>query len=291
MHRTILILFACTLATVPGHSRADMIAGLPADPSRTDEYAGGNFWGNGLNLTGVGNTAGTAGTGQWGTLISPSFFVTASHYPPSGSLTFTNAAGVSYTFAIASETSRIAGTDLMLGMLATPVPASDGITPYSIAPPLTAANLGQPIFSMGVPYRFGENVISGLSSDVQGATVQYTFTGLATALPYESYLVAGDSGGPSFVSDTHGNLALVGTHWFDSGPVAPGAVSGDTDVTQLFAQIDAAMAATGSSERATLFAPGVPEPSSLALAGVGFALAWLWGRRASRRVIEEGGAR
>ena len=56
----------------------------------------------------------------------------------------------------------------------------------------------------------------------------------------DSYLESGDSGGPSFAV-VNGSLALLGTHFVNSGAVYNGAVSGDSFLPYYVNQLDANM--------------------------------------------------
>jgi hypothetical protein len=139
---------------------------LSATPSQTDRFSGsGNFAFSQFDFSGVGNTSngtGTTGTtpgtdgtfdaagigtGQWGTLIAPGYFLTAAHDRPAvgSNLNFyanpsaSNgfSAQVIVTDQVVSETQltfvntsgQTVASDLMLGKLATP---ATGVTFYSI---------------------------------------------------------------------------------------------------------------------------------------------------------------
>jgi hypothetical protein len=277
-------------------ARGDMQI-LSATPSQTDLFSGsGTFAFSQFNFSGVGNTSGGTGvsgttpgsdgtndaagigTGQWGTLIAPGYFLTAAHDAPGvgSSLNFYATPSASNGFSaqvivtdqVVSETQltfvnssgQTVASDLMLGKLATP---TTGVTFYSIAPDNQSALFGQEIITVGRPYRVGSNTIAGFGQDItvpnasQGDTVAYAFSTTSTN-PFENYLIAGDSGGPGFVVGPNGQLELVGINWwngtanFGNGEVM---ASGDTYVPEYLAEINQLM--------------GVPEPSSLILSAVG----------------------
>jgi hypothetical protein len=270
---------------------------LSAPPSQTDRFSGsGNFAFSQYDFSGVGNTssgtgvtgttAGTdgtfdaaqIGTGQWATLISPLYFLTANHDAPAvgSSLHFYAnpsaangySAQVIVTDQVVSETQltfvngsgQTVASDLSLGRLAAP---ATGVTYYSIAADDQGALTGAQIVTVGRPYRVGTNTIGGVLSDIsvpgasQGDSLFYTYSN-SSSNPFENYLIAGDSGGPGFVVGPNGQLQIVGINWWN-GTVNFGngdlQASGDTYVPEYAAEINAII--------------GVPEPSSLILSAVG----------------------
>jgi hypothetical protein len=265
---------------------------LSAPPSQTDLFSGsGNFAFSQFDFSGVGNTSngtgttGTSGnfdaagigTGQWGTLIAPGYFLAAAHDAPAvgSSLNFYanpsasngNSAQIIVTDQVVSETQltfvngsgQTVASDLMLGKLAAP---ATGVTFYSIAPDNQSALFGQEIVTVGRPYRVGTNTIAGVMNVTvpgasQGASVFYTFSNTSTN-SFENFLIGGDSGGPGFVIGPNGQLEIVGINWWNgtvstlNGDIP---ASGDTYVPQYIDEINQLM--------------GVPEPSSLILSAVG----------------------
>jgi hypothetical protein len=262
-----------------GVSRGDLI--ILDDPPNINNrfFVGANkaFLGGSLDFSGVGNTTGVAGTGEWGTMVSPSFFLTAVHHPvPLGTaITFINGNdpnGTTYTDVVSSGT-QIGTSDLSLDRLANPIPAGFHIAFYSVVADNEAALTHAPILVYGVPHRLGTNNIDTfVTTSVPGAggpgrAFTFDFDRTGASGPNEAALNAGDSGGPSFLNIS-GQLALVGIHWFQETD-STGAVvgSGDTYVSHYINDINAAMAATGSPERLTII--GVPEPASMTLLGIG----------------------
>ncbi len=247
------------------------------------------FIGSAYDWSGVGRTAG----GRWGVLISPSFVLSAAHYPPAlgDGIRFyasNDPGGTSETRLIDSnvtitDTGIGVGSDLLLTRLSLPV---TGIATYAIGNPASSL-VGEELFVWGqsnkvdsfLNTRLGRNevteVATAFSDPVLGASTGDVFVydyNTATGLGADEAKVAGgDSGGPSFVVGPDGNLALVGIHWFayDADPLVPGSLggSGDTLVTSFIDELNTAMANMGSSERVTV---AVPEPSTLGLCVVVF---------------------
>jgi hypothetical protein len=249
-------------------------------PSVNDRFNNStSFLGEGYNFSGVGNSSGAAGTGVWGTMISPQYFVSASHaYPgPGTALTFystNNANGPSYTGIVASGTPIIdaAGnyTDLWLGELTAPIPASADIAYYPIAYSASGNYDGLGIYVYGVPNRLGYNHIAatamqplGVQNGTEISESLYSdgFDPLPGGLE-EAYLQPGDSGGPEFAV-VDGALALVGTNSFINGYE-----SGAVLVPYYLPQIQALMNLTDA--QAAIAA--VPEPGSVWILGVGLGL-------------------
>lgn len=261
-----------------------------------------SFIGSAYDWSGVGRTS-LAG-GRWGVLISPSFVLSAAHYPPAVNDTIhfypnNNPSSVPESRLIASnttitQTGNSVGSDLLLTRLSAPV---TGISTYAIGNP--AMNLvGEELFVWGLDNnadqflntRLGRNevteILPAFSNGTPGAPTGDVFvydynttTGLG---PDEARLANYDSGGPSFIVGPDGKLALVGIHWFnyDPDPEVPGSLggSGDTLVTSFIDELNFAMAATGSLERVTV---AVPEPSALGLCALGLSLVCFGRRRRS----------
>ena len=113
-------------------------------PARNDRFYVGTpenpkqFVGDPYDWSGIGRS------NHWATMISPSYFVSATHYTPSGNLSFyaTNVATGPEVHSIQSAvqvfaeySGHILPTDLWLGKLATPV--SSAIATYPIYAPRT----------------------------------------------------------------------------------------------------------------------------------------------------------
>jgi hypothetical protein len=263
---------------------------LNFDPTRNDRFNGSsNFIANGFDLSSVGKDVTTANDyvnnsdGQrWATLISPSFALSANHFTPQvgDSLTFMggNSAGSPSVTDTVSHLFNIDGpnSDLELIQLTNPI-NNPNIHFAPIVADNPAALNGILMYVYGQSNRVGQNNIDPGSfqmfTNVQGSNpgFGYTYTyNPNSSNPNEAMLQAGDSGGPSFVV-SNGQFALVGTHWFNfTGTDANGNPimgSGDTYDPHYIADINTAIAGTGSTEHVTVV--GVPEPASLILIGIG----------------------
>lgn len=244
-------------------------------PQRHDRFYSGAdkaFVGQPFDWSGVGNSGGASGTGTWATLISDSFFLSATHAHPGGSVTFfpTNAATGGVTYNVTGGW-QIGSSDLWLGQLNRPAGAADGLASYPIYGPQSDGEyVGDEIYNYGVPHRVGRNHIDSIGnatvSGVTGRALFFdrdTFSGGAGI--DETYLQPGDSGGPSFAA-INGELALVGIHWaISEDPM----VSVDTFVPFYVSAVQTQMAATGSTQTVTLL---VPEPVCGLAAGAGLLL-------------------
>ncbi len=213
--------------------------------------------------------------GRWGTMISPSYFLSASHFAPSGTLRFyyTNDPNGGFEdHTIVSSVVRIGGSDVWLGQLDAPVSSSVAIYPIlSLSNNNKYGGLGIATFGLSdtnngvegtaTTVRLGTNNIDVTSPFGNGHVVQQQTiapsTGLVYAYDYnptipnpnnssqnisqpnESFLNPGDSGGPSFFLYAGASPALVGIHWFasDGNP----SFSGDTFVPGYISAIQAAM--------------------------------------------------
>lgn len=268
-----LILVALSFALPRSHG-AIVIQGF--DPNKHNRFNNSpEFIGNPFSWAGVG----LSNTGTWGTLISPSYVVSAFHSPPTGLMRFyqTNDPNGPFIERNVLPGVQIAGSDMILSRLASPV---TGIAPIGVASfqALADAN-GQTMFTIGLSngpatsqnnQRFGRNTIDGIipnfSDPNLGATVGnvivFDYDNPGGVGADESHVQGGDSGGPSIIV-SNGQLALVGIHWFQymAGELPgsrPG--SGDTFVSSYINQLNAAMV----GESLTLVSvQAVPEPSSL----------------------------
>lgn len=229
---------------------------------RYDRFGGGgaSFLGAQYDWSGIGHSPG----GQWGTMISASYFLTAYHYQPSTSLTFYeyNTLTNPHTYPIASLT-RVGTTDLCLGKLATPIAPQDNITFYPLLWGTSLDDyLGTVLYNVGQPFRVGRNVVDDFGyvtispSTTFCMVYDYDNSDLPSVGGDETYLQGGDSGGPSFGA-VGGSLGLAGIHWFiydDHGTSG----SGDSFVPAYAAAIDSLM-------NEPLYLLQIPEPGTMAL--------------------------
>ncbi len=101
-------------------------------PSAPVANTNGNFIGLGYDWSGVGwNPSNTV---QSVALLAPGFFLYANHYPPGSTLEFFSSDGHLKTYTVQTLSGCIdnASCDLGIGMLTSPVPASDHVTYYPI---------------------------------------------------------------------------------------------------------------------------------------------------------------
>jgi hypothetical protein len=269
---------ACALATLalPAESRGDMIVNSAS--SVTDRFSGtglnSGFWATaaGYDLTGVGNTS-ADGTGAWATAISSNFVLTSHSYAAGGSIYFTDSNGAQVVATVMAE-EQVGGTDLQLVQLTAALPAT--IARYALAPNTPAALTGAAILTVGVPYRAGQNTIDSFGFAQEGVLTQtFTFNYSAGGPALQSWVQPGDGGGPTFIEEPGGGLALAGLHTFYSGTAAQ-QWSMDTYVSPLMDTMKNEIAALGSTDTPTT---AVPEPTSLSLVGMGLGTAFAVGRR------------
>lgn len=230
------------------------------------------FIGNPYDWSGVGR--GTAG--RWGVMISDSYFLSANHFAPSGTLRFyySNDPSGSFEDATIDSGVQIGTSDLWLGKLDNPV--SSSVAKYPIlALPSVSNYENRTIFTFGLTggspggpttVRLGRNQIDPgtIALYNAGTNAAYQFdwdnpTGGVGA--DESYLATGDSGGPSFNLALGSIPALTGIHWAVATLTPPPYISLDTFVPYYINAIQNEM----DGEFLTL----IPEPSTMALMVVG----------------------
>jgi hypothetical protein len=253
-----------------------------------------SFIGLPYDWSGVGLSSG----GSWATMISPTYFVSATHDHPTSGQTVTfhtdnNPNGPTQTYTVSSfgyqtNSSQIpgatySGSDVWMGQLTAPV--ASNIAKYPVEKLAgSSAYIGQTIWTYGYPNRVGKNNIDSISAlngvytpeSTQVMYFDYNATGGQG--PDECYLEGGDSGGPAFAV-VNGSLALLGTGFVnavDLGLTTPpgvynegiydGAPSGDAFVPFYTDQLQANMI----GETLTTVAP-VPEPITMTLVGMGIA--------------------
>ena len=255
--------------------RADLLLNT-LEPNRQDRFYVGpdkNFLGQPFDWSGVGQT----NSGTWATMISPSYFLSAAHYHPATGevLTFyqgNDPAGPSHQYTVSSWSyqSNYDGvpSDLWLGKLETPIPASDHINYYPV-PLLTNLNdyVGQMIYVNGKPNRVGRDIIDRIVAAQEPdppatptkntVSMEFDYNTTSGLGADECYLISGDSGGPSFI-DVNGQLALAGIHYYNGGTPGSGyinPISGDSFVPFYLDQIMANLA--GESVTTTLLQPAL----------------------------------
>lgn len=262
------------------------------DPAKHDRFTNSpNFIGREYNWSGVGQTNGT-----WGTLISPSFVITATHLSAAVNSTIrfhpTNDPNTFIERTIVQnigipQTGTNLPSDLTLSRLSAP---ATGISFFPILDlPNSSSYINQQLFVFGLSNRadqlsnarLGRNQFDRILplfshpnlGPVSNDAFIYDFDNPGGVGADEAMVQSGDSGAPSFIIGPTGP-ALVGLHWFQfAAGFSPGlaAGSGDTFVSSFVDELNAAMALTGSPERVMTVTSvaSVPEPSALLLVAAG----------------------
>jgi len=207
----------------------------------------------GHDLSGVGWSEGHFGV----TLVSPRHFLTAAHAAPlpGSTVSFRNRAGLIKHYVVESdfaiEHAPGVHTDLVVGRLATAIPAEDQV---SFLPALRLARyslcLGLRIYSFGAYQSCGTNTITGWGAcDLlpfavgDQVTDDIVFQTQWTHVAGEAQAQGHDSGSPTFTL-VRGRLALIGTHsavHVSSEPY----VTVDVLIPAYFSQIAARLALDG----------------------------------------------
>jgi hypothetical protein len=195
-----------------------------------------SFIGSQFNWSGVGRGL----NGTWGTMISPSFFISANHFNPAdtGNTTlrfyYTNNPNGQFEDHTFTTVGQIPGGDLWIGKLTTPV--SNNVAKYPVVSlPSIDSYANIPILTFGISsdfpgtattVRLGTNNIDAHAavgdnlppvvhvSDSGTDGFAYTFDFNPAAGNGESWLQVGDSGGPNFYLVGGTMPALVGINWF-----------------------------------------------------------------------------
>lgn len=238
-----------------------------------------NFIGESFDFSGVGYS----NDGHWATLVSNSYFISASHYHPGAGerVTFwstNDLTGPSYTYTVAGGT-RIGMTDLWVGRFDTVVDSSIARYPVAMLP--TANDyIDRVLYNYGVDQRVGRNVL-----ELLGTAYADPSTGVVAWYDYdnndspsvggdETYLQAGDSGAPSFTV-FNSELSLIGVHWaIYKSPVG----SIDTFIPEYYDEVNAVLKTGKQSLTA------VPEPGTYWYALI--ISCGLWFKRRSRRNLK-----
>jgi len=210
-----------------------------AQPYLHDRFYSGpgkQFIGDGYDWSGVGYST----SGPWISMISPRYFLSATHYHPSGGspvIFHDGIDGAAHQYYVDyfgyQTTNKGSGCDLWLGRLNTTLRDEDHITTYPVLVLQDEKDyVGKIIYTYGVPNRVGRNVITVIGED----WVYHSTTPVLTYDYFEvgglgedtSYLEGGDSAGPSFIVVNNNNnnnnnnkvgmkgeLAIVGVHYIN----------------------------------------------------------------------------
>jgi hypothetical protein len=243
---------------------------------------GADFLAEAFDLSGVGRTS-----GRWGTLVTPTAFVSANHsHPGIGDLLrfyHTNDPNGPYEErkVIAGQriTSGTAKTDIWLGELESPV--SSSVAVYEIADSLSigqyVVNVGRDESGSYTSQRVGDNFVTGAgvssfkSVFTDSWIVEFDYDDPENGgNPDETLLRSGDSGGPTFTVN-NGALELLGIHSLTADADPPGISDGDFSVDSLVSPYQTEIYSISP----------VPEPSALLLLLLGGLMFYL--RGAARR--------
>ncbi len=223
-------------------------------------YAGMDkaFVGDPYDFSGVGRGA----TGQWATMISDCFFISANHAHPGigTNVTFWETNSVSdptHTYSVLGG-QQILGTDLWVGFFASAV--DPNLMRYPILDlPNASDYIGLTAFNYGVDHRVGLNVVEDVQFIGPAFPNQVSFfydyddNDTPSVGGDETFLQGGDSGAPSFTIAA-GLLALTGIHAGIASPIfVDGAVP--AYITEINDVLD------DKGQTLTL----IPEPTSAAL--------------------------
>lgn len=184
-------------------------------------YQGTNkeFVGESLDFSGVG----IGKSGYWATLVSDNCFLSSNHRHPCEGDTVTfwvtnDQSGASFCYTVTGGV-RIGMTDLWIGWFDNSVKVDASICRYPI-PVLPALTnyFGLVLYNYGVDHRVGRNVLDRFGVKTVGRSTgvviwyDYDFNDFPFVGGDETFLVSGDSGGPSF-SVFNSRLVLLGIHW------------------------------------------------------------------------------
>ena len=240
------------------------------DAKRHDRFhVGGDkaFIGEGYDFSGVGKDA----NDLWATMISPTYFVSSSHFRPGSGATVTfyennDPSGATHEHTVADWGRPVLpdgpdespNYDLWIGKLTTPID-TDKVAYYSVLElPSTDDYIDRDILVYGQPDLVGHNTISYIDT-LGGVNDKHMWFYYNTPTdPDEAMTQNGDSGGPSFMV-WDGALTLIGTHHYG---ISSG---GDSFIPLYIDGLNAWMAADGSDERVTV----VPEPATMILLSIG----------------------
>jgi len=240
-------------------------------PSAPVANTNGSFIGLGYDWSGVGWNP--SNTDQSVALLAPGFFLYANHYPPGSTLNFFSSDGQLKTYGVKTSSGPIDNdsSDLGIGVLNSPIPASDHVAYYPIRFLGYSASSYQNNLYNGIS-GYNNILVYGREGDgssngprIGKDTITYVYTdGITIGTPpvthsgkyfYYTYdtttadlarLEPGDSGSPSFSynSSTH-QLYLAGAHFAASDPyISPGAAV-DSALPMMLNYVNAYMAQTG----------------------------------------------
>ncbi len=242
MTKNFSVCLVVLLALSP-HAQGDIVIQGYTDATNNRFTNSPSFIASNFNLSGIGLTAGAV----WGTLVSPNVIVSATHYPPSGAITFfpnNDPSSTAVTRQVTGNTMQINNSDVWVAQLDTPVDSTITFFPFGTAQltgPSNAMNgPNDPLLqgSAGIyagldgyvvgrspgnndntqDHAIGRNVISYFAKDVpqSGLTDTLVFE-INNSHPFEATLAQYDSGAPFFV-DINNQLVLLGVNSINDIP-------------------------------------------------------------------------
>ncbi len=288
------------------------------DANVHDRFDSTSFLGASYDLSGIGRSDDSKG--RWATMISSEYFVSADHFHPTVGSTLTfhednDSAGPVVTRTVLSGT-QIGTTDIWLGKLSSPLPAS--IATYDIAAPGADVSTSLGAYADALVYQVGlrddwnvggtTNFALGLNHIEIGDATSEELGSFNTIgfikdeagdsqleNPGETFFVIGDSGAPSFL-DVGGDLVIAGLHSYVTTGLSelsitfsdfvdtqsPGSAY-QTPGTQTRDISYDVFLANYRDDVLTTAGLTVPEPASFALAAGILAFGAAWRIRATRR--------
>ena len=282
------------LAVGPGSlSALDIFGGVTTGNQRfSDTFPtlptiNGSFAFSSLDFSGVGWQTTNSQLGV--TMISPQDFATAAHVAPAdgSSVTFLSSAGIlrSYTVNSTFNIEHTAGvnTDIVIGRLSAPIPASDQVAfyPTLVLNSFNAYN-NLPLVVYGQTGVVGTNNVDGflLNFDLlpfgngNGTADSILLETQFDSVTGESQARSGDSGSPTFIVAS-GQLVIVGVHSAINGSPPPD-LTLDSFLPGYYSGINARLNLDGFTFGALT---AVPEPgTTVLLAGLAALAAGFWRR-------------
>src|SRR4051812_20267083 len=132
----VIVTLTCALCAFEAKAALNVQGYSPATAGMYDRFLNDpSFIGAGYNWSGVGrgvNTVTNTDVGSWGTMISPSYFISANHFSPAAvgatalRFYYTNSTSGGFEDHTFTAIGAIAGSDLWLRQAHTPHPQKSG---------------------------------------------------------------------------------------------------------------------------------------------------------------------